>query len=58
MYADYSREKEAFNRSHNIINNLSVTRSNYEIELVNMQDSLVILEKEKREAERSKDNYE
>ena len=55
---DYSRDKDAFNRSQNIISNLSVTKSNYEIELVNMQDSLVIMEKEKREAEKSKDQYE
>lgn len=41
LYVDYSRDQ-------NYISNLSKQKSQYEIELVNMKDSLLILDKEKK----------
>lgn len=47
-----------FNKSQNLISNLSITKSNYEIELVNMKDSLVILEKENKKMAQTNEEYE
>lgn len=45
-------------KSQNLISNLSITKSNYEIELVNMQDSLIILEKERNKITETNEQYE
>lgn len=37
---------------------MAIAKSSYEIELVNMQDSLVILELEKKEIEKTNEEYE
>ncbi len=41
-----------------MLSNLSITKSNYEIEMVKMQDSLMIIEKEKDKVEETNLEYE
>ena len=40
-----------------MLSELSIAKSNYEIKLVKMQDSLVIMEKDKKSIERMNDEY-